>query len=84
MADANGLAGGDDFFGQRFEEEFGTFGGVNAVVGVGAELGFFHAGGFAAKIGDARGPGFVMFDGGEEGDFGEGKARELFGLEFAE
>ena len=62
-ANADGLAGADDFFGHRFEKELGPFGSIHFVVSGGAEIGFLDAGGLAAEIGDAGGPDFLQFDG---------------------
>src|SRR5262245_39857816 len=74
--DPDRFAWRDDFFRKRFEEDFRTLRIVDAVVGVGAELGFHHAGFPAPEIRDASGPYFLGFDGRQQPDGVERVLRE--------
>ena len=58
-ADADRLAAGHDFLGERLEEQLRPRRVVNSVIGSGAEIGLLHPGVFASQVGDAGGPDFL-------------------------
>ena len=60
--DPDCLAGRDDLFGKRLEEDLWPLGVVDAVVGAGAELGFHHSGFATSEIGHTRGPHLLGFN----------------------
>jgi hypothetical protein len=75
--DADGVAGGHDFLGNRLEKDFRAIGVVHPVVRRCAEVGFFHARRFAAQVGHARRPHFLPLYWRRKSNGGDLDARQL-------